>query len=230
MSSTRQTTRIAVWDPVVRYGHWALVVAFAVAYLSGDDDEGGVELLHAWSGYAVGTILAVRVLWGLVGTRYARFSNFAYGPRAALRYLNDLVRGHARRYIGHSPAGGAMIIALLVCLAGTVGTGLVVYGDHGKGPLADAGVAVIAQAHAGEHEGGRQGGSERNGGLTESALGELHAMLANITLLLITFHILGVVATSLIHRENLVAAMINGEKRAEDEEVGTTEQAAGSDR
>jgi cytochrome b len=73
------------------------------------------------------------------------------------------------------------------------------------------------QARAGEHEGGRQGRSERRGGLAESALGELHAILANITLLLITFHILGVVVTSLIHRENLVAAMINGEKRAGDE-------------
>jgi cytochrome b len=110
-----------------------------------------------------------------------------------------------------------MIIALLVCLAGTVGTGLVAYGDRGKGPLADVGGAVVAQAHASEHEGGRQGGSERRGGLAESALGELHAALANITLLLITFHILGVVVTSLIHRENLVAAMINGEKRAGDE-------------
>jgi cytochrome b len=191
---------------------------FAIAYLTGDDDGGWLEGLHVWSGYAVGTIVTVRVLWGVVGSRHARFSDFAYGPRAVLRYLNDLVRGHARRYIGHSPAGGAMIIALLLCLAGTVGTGLVVYGDRGKGPLADAGGTVIARAYADEHEGGRrQGRSQRSGGLAESALGELHATLANITLLLIALHILGVVVTSVIHRENLVAAMINGEKRGADQ-------------
>jgi cytochrome b len=193
------------------------VATFAIAYLTGDDHEGWLEGLHAWSGYAVGAIVTVRVLWGLAGSRHARFTDFAYGPRAALRYLNDLVRGHARRYIGHSPAGGAMIIALLLCLAGTVGTGLVVYGDRGKGPLADAGGTVIARAYADEHEGRRQGRSEGSGGLAESALGELHATLANITLLLISLHILGVFVTSVIHRENLVAAMINGDKRGADQ-------------
>jgi cytochrome b len=214
MSVTKQATRIAVWDPVVRYGHWALVAMFALAYLSGDDDGGWLEGLHAWSGYAIGAILAVRVVWGVVGTRHARFFDFAYGPRAALRYLNDLVRGHARRYIGHSPAGGAMIIAMLLCLAATVGTGLVVYGDRGKGPLAGSGGMVIAPAYADEHGRGRQGS---RGGLVDSALGELHATLANITLLLVSLHILGVLVTSLIHRENLVAAMISGEKRGEDQ-------------
>lgn len=208
---------VTVWDPVVRVAHWALVAAFAIAYLSAEEEGGdGPDLLHVWGGYAVGIIVALRAAWGFVGPRHARFSEFAYGPITTLRYLADLVRGHARRYLGHSPAGGAMVIALLVCLAATVGTGLVAYGDRGKGPLADAGGAVVARAYAEENERGAQAGSERAGKRTESVLGELHGTLANITLALIILHILGVGLASMAHRENLVAAMITGEKRAGD--------------
>jgi cytochrome b len=217
MSLTKQATRIVVWDPVVRYGHWALVAAFAIAYFSAEEEEGGPDLLHVWGGYVVGVIVVLRVLWGFVGPRRARFSDFACGPVAALRYLYDLMRGRAQRYLGHSPAGGAMVIALLVCLAATVGTGLVAYGDRGKGPLADAAGTTITQAHAEEHERDQNVGSEPRGEREESVLGELHGTLANITLALVILHILGVGLASVVHRENLVAAMVNGRKRTGDE-------------
>lgn len=132
MSPTIERTWVKVWDPLVRYGHWALVVAFATAYLSAEEESGGPDQLHVWGGYAVGIIVAVRIAWGLIGTQHARFSDFAYSPMSALRYFGDLVRGHARRYLGHSPIGAAMVVAPLVCLCGTVGSGLVAYGDGGK--------------------------------------------------------------------------------------------------
>jgi cytochrome b len=131
VSSIIQGTWIKVWDLFVRCSHWALAAAFAIAYLSAEEETGGPDLLHVWGGYAVGIIVVLRVVWGLIGTPHARFSDFAYSPMSTLRYLNDLLRGHGRRYLGHSPAGAAMVFALLVCLAATVGTGLVAYGDRG---------------------------------------------------------------------------------------------------
>jgi cytochrome b len=211
MLTTKPVAWIKVWDPIVRYGHWALVALFALAYVSGDDDGGDVVGLHAWSGYAIAAIIVLRVAWGLVGTRHARFSDFAYSPASVRRYLTDMLHGRARRYVGHSPAAAAMIFALLLCLSATVLTGLVAYGDSGKGPLAGANGAFIATAQAGEHEkhhGGGEGG--------ESAMGELHGALANITVGLVMLHILGVGLSSVLHRENLVRAMITGRKRPED--------------
>jgi cytochrome b len=160
----------------------------------------------------VGGIVVLRVLWGFVGPRHARFSDFICGPVKALRYLIDLLRGRADRYLGHSPAGGAMVIALLVCLAATVGTGLIAYGEQGRGRLAAWSVAnVNANGDEAEHRVRPQGGGEG----TESAIGELHGALANITLALVVLHILGVGLASIVHRENLVLAMISGRKRAE---------------
>jgi cytochrome b len=206
-----QPASTLVWDPLVRFGHWALVAAFAVAYLSAEEEAGGPDPLHVWGGYVVGGIVVLRVLWGFVGPRHARFSDFVCGPIKALIYLRDSLLGRGRRYLGHSPAGGAMVIALLVFLAATVATGLVAYGEQGKGPLATA--RVTGANAAGNDAGGnsvRQGGE---GESTENAIGELHGLLANITLTLVGAHIFGVALASFVHRENLVLAMISGRKR-----------------
>ncbi len=214
MSQTIDKTWAKVWDPLVRYGHWALVAAFATAYLSGEEESTGPDLLHVWSGYVVGIIVAVRIVWGVIGTRHARFSDFAYSPMSAMGYFGDLMRGHARRYIGHSPIGAAMVVALLLCLSGTVGTGLVAYGDMGKGPLANASGLLTTPAVA-DQDKVRSEGSGGKGG--ESIVGELHSTLANITLGLIILHVLGVGLASVMHRENLVVAMFTGKKRPGDE-------------
>ena len=217
MSSTDQPTSIQVWDPIVRYGHWGLVIAFAVAYLSGEDESGGPDQLHVLSGYAIGLILAIRVVWGLVGTGHARFSEFKYSPTAALFYFAEEIQGRAKRYIGHSPAAWYMIAALLVSLTATVWTGVVANSDGGKSPRASAQGLVIAQAHANEHKGRSENGGGKHGEGAESVAGELHGALANFTLGLIILHILGVGLSSVMHKENLVAAMFSGRKRSEDE-------------
>ena len=208
-----RTTYVTVWDPIVRYGHWVLVAAFAIAYLSAEEEGGTPHDLHVWGGYVVGAIVILRVLWGFVGPEHARFGDFVCGPITAARYLVDLLSRHARRYLGHSPAGGAMVIALLVCLAGTVGTGVVAYGERGKGPLAAGGAVVATVAYAEENKTGGAGGAEgAEGG--KSIVGEAHGALANITLALVVLHVLGVGLASYAHRENLVSAMLTGKKRA----------------
>jgi cytochrome b len=217
MQRTSDSLSVKVWDPLVRYGHWALVAAFTTAYLSGEEEGDGPDQLHVWSGYAVGVIVVVRIVWGLIGTRHARFSDFAYSPMSALRYFGDLIRGHARRYVGHSPIGAAMVVALLVCLSATVWTGLVAYGDTGKGPLATAAGLVMTPAHADQDERSSDGGEGRGGKGGESIVGELHGTLANVTLGLVILHILGVGFASFTHRENLVGAMFTGRKRPGDE-------------
>ncbi len=214
MSPTIQDQSVKVWDPLVRYGHWALLAAFAVAYLSGEEESGDASQLHVWSGYAIGAILAIRVLCGLIGAGHARFSDFAYGPKAGIRYLGELLGGRARRYIGHSPAGAVMVFALLLCLAATVVTGLMANSGGERQAAGNAGGGVIAQALAEEHE---HGGSEKSGEGAESAIGELHGALANITLGLIVLHVLGVGLASVVHRENLALSMITGRKRPANE-------------
>jgi cytochrome b len=208
----RTTSRPAstlVWDPLVRFGHWALVAAFTVAYMSAEEEAGGPDPLHVWGGYIVGALVVLRVVWGFIGPRHARFSDFVRSPLVAQGYFIDLVYGRARRYIGHSPAGGAMVIALLVCLAATVTTGLIAYGEEGKGPLA---AVLVTDANANRNEAEHRAFAKTGGEQSESTIGELHGVLANITVALVVAHIFGVVVASVVHKENLVLAMITGRK------------------
>lgn len=113
------TATIRVWDPFVRLFHWSLVASFAIAWLTTEEWQG----LHEWAGYAAAALVAFRLLWGLVGTRYARFAQFIYAPPTVARYAGAMLRGKERRYLGHNPAGGVMILALLATLLGTAATG-----------------------------------------------------------------------------------------------------------
>jgi cytochrome b len=206
-------TRVLVWDPLVRLGHWALLIAFATAYLT--DEDGGERVdLHELAGYAVGAIVAWRIMWGLNGPQHARFSDFVTGPRTALRYLFDLMAGGARRYVGHNPAGGAMVVALLFCLTLTVLTGMLADRGGGSTPPARGEVTVIAQGHA-DKDKGTQIVAGRRGERVRKLVGEIHGLLANITLALVVIHILGVALAIFSHRENLITAMITGKKRLE---------------
>ena len=116
---------VPVWDPLVRVFHWSLVAAFAVAWLTGDD----LETVHEVAGYTIAGLVMFRLLWGVVGPRHARFADFVYRPATVIGYLADTIRLRAKRHIGHNPAGGAMVIALLVALSATAGTGILMTTD-----------------------------------------------------------------------------------------------------
>lgn len=183
---------VHVWDPLVRLFHWLLAAAFAVAYITEDH----WLALHVLAGYLVVGLLAFRLLWGFVGPRHARFADFVRRPAAVLAYLRDVATFHPRRYLGHNPAGGAMVVALLASLAATAFFGLAVYGvQEFSGPLA-----------------GPLGDLSHGWG---EALEAVHEFFANLTLLLVGLHLAGVALASLQHGENLVRAMVTGRKRAE---------------
>ncbi len=113
------TATVKVWDPLVRIFHWSLVASFALAWISADEWDD----LHIWAGYAAAGLIAFRLLWGLFGPRYARFRQFVRSPGAVVAYFKDFLIGRERRYLGHNPAGGAMIVALIVSLAALCLTG-----------------------------------------------------------------------------------------------------------
>lgn len=177
---------IRVWDLPLRIFHWLLVVAFFVAYFTEDE----LLSIHVWAGYLIGGLLIFRLVWGFVGGQYARFSSFLCSPMQSVNYIKDLISSQARRYVGHNPAGAAMIVLLLLGLLATFVTGLAVYGaDQGAGPL-----AFIGNSH-------------------EDFWEEIHEFFANFTVVLVIVHVFGVIVESIVHRENLVRAMFHGNKR-----------------
>ncbi len=103
--------RILVWDWPVRIGHWLLVGAFALAWLTGDSETW--RRIHVWAGGTLVGVVLFRLLWGLVGTRHARFARFVRGPAAVKAYLLGLFTHPRAEQPGHNPAGGWAIVALL---------------------------------------------------------------------------------------------------------------------
>ncbi len=183
--------QIKVWDPALRLFHWSLVLAFTVAYLTEED----LLDVHVVAGYTVLGLVVFRLLWGFIGTPHARFRDFVFRPRVIGAYLKDLLYFRAKRYLGHNPVGGAMIVILLASLLITTLTGLGVYGaEEHAGPLAAWFVGT--------------------GESWEDAFEETHEFFANFTLFLVFLHVTGVVIESFIHRENLTRAMVTGRKRA----------------
>jgi cytochrome b len=181
---------VKVWDLPLRIFHWLLVAGFVIAYLTEDD----LLTVHVWAGYVVFGLLVFRLIWGFIGNEYARFSSFLCSPVKSIAYVKDLIALNTKRFLGHNPAGAAMIVLLLVSLLLTSITGFAVYGaDQGAGPLAN----IIDSSN-------------------EELWEESHEFFANFTLFLVIVHILGVVAESVIHHENLAKAMWHGFKKPEE--------------
>lgn len=105
-------TKIKVWDPLVRVFHWSLVLLFAANALFTDDES----KLHEWVGYAVLGLVGIRIVWGLIGTKHARFSDFPPSARGAMAQLREMTGGRKQRHVGHTPLGALMIYNLLLTL------------------------------------------------------------------------------------------------------------------
>ena len=126
--------QVKVWDPLVRVSHWSLGMSFFNACLTEDD----FLTLHTWAGYTVVGLVLIHIASGIIGTRHARFTDFVYSPRALMAFVKATLLLRVRRYLGHNPASGAMILLMLVSLVLRTLTGLMVSGAaENAGPLAD---------------------------------------------------------------------------------------------
>lgn len=189
---------IKVWDLFVRIFHWTVVVSFFIAYITEDE----VMWLHELAGYTILVFVIARVVWGVIGTRYARFSNFIYKPSTVKQYFKDSLHFKSKRYLGHNPVGGVMVILLLVMLvltswSGMEAEGISLFADNAFN------IEIVKSAIADDdHE---NGGSE--------VWEEIHEFFANATLFLVFLHVAGVIFSSIVHGENLVRSMMTGYKR-----------------
>ncbi|AMK79032.1 MULTISPECIES: cytochrome b/b6 domain-containing protein [Methylomonas] len=196
---------VVVWDIFIRIFHWSLVIAFTVAYFTSEEENAW----HIYAGYTVLGLIIFRILWGLIGSQHARFSDFVCSPGGVYNYIRELRAGSAKHYLGHNPLGGWMVVALLVTLLVVTISGLKVYAiEEGRGPLAGnpAVLTLISAAHAEDDE------KEETESQDEEFWEEIHEGSTNFMLFLISLHLIGVILSSKLHKENLVKAMLTGKK------------------
>lgn len=167
--------KILVWDLPTRLFHWLLAASFTGAYLTAESER--LRNIHVMLGYTLVGLILFRVMWGFMGSRYARFSEFLRGPTAVIEYLKSLLSTSPKHYIGHNPVGSVAVFLLLGLGIGTGLSGFLTYQEIGG-----------------------------------DALEEIHETLANLMLTLVAVHIGGVIFSSRLHKENLVRAMLDGEK------------------
>ena len=190
-SESNGATRLVwVWDLPTRLFHWLLVGAVLVALATQLIAPTWWLSWHVAAGYTIAALLLFRFVWALFGSGYSRVANFLYRPRQVLDYLRDLLKLRPPHYVGHNPAGAAMIFALVAVLTGLVVTGFMVQGGQEKqGPFA---------------------------GVTGFALGSdvrsIHSFLAYALMAMVAVHLAGVLADSWLHKSSLVRAMITGWK------------------
>lgn len=172
------TQRILVWDVPTRVFHWLLVVSFAGAFLTAESER--YRDIHVMLGYTLLGLIAFRLLWGFVGSRYAQFRSFLFKPGEIAAYVASMLKAKPAHYVGHNPAGSVAVFALLALGLASGISGAILFQDIGG-----------------------------------DALEELHEMAAFTMLTVVALHVAGVLASSLMHRENLVRSMITGFKSAE---------------
>jgi cytochrome b len=173
--STQNKQSGLVWDMPVRVFHWSLALSFAGAWLTGESEYW--KLWHLAFGYSMAMLIVFRLLWGVVGTRYARFTQFVRGPGAVKAYFLSYLRGRPQRHVGHNPAGALAILAIIAIIGVVAASGYASYEEIGGEWLQD-----------------------------------IHEAAANLLLGIVVIHIAAVILTSVVHKENLIRAMLTGKK------------------
>lgn len=184
--NTSKTKQVKVWDILVRITHWT-VAAGIIANLFFTED--GSEL-HEYVGYTVLGLVVVRLLWGLVGTRYARFTSFFPTPTRLKRHLSALsVRRVDEQHLGHNPLAALMMLSLWAVIIGLGITGYLMETDIFSH------IQLLGN---------------------KDVLEEIHELLANSLYLLVPLHIVAAIAMSYWQRQNLIKSMITGKKTVTD--------------
>ena len=202
-----QKKYIQVWDLLVRILHWSLVLVTFVAFLTGDEKSS----IHRYAGYTVLALIIVRVAWGFIGSKYARFKNFIYPPAGAIKYLKELSQGAPQYYIGHNPAAGWMVLLLLALLFVVCGTGHMAYQTKNQSLSAHGDnnfFTIVKYAYADSDSDDDYENHEKE----DESWEEFHEASSYTLLLLILLHIAGALTSSISHNENLINAMITGKK------------------
>jgi len=185
------------WDLPTRVFHWTLVLLIAGAWLTFEYSEelGDPRLVwHHWNGLALLTLIVWRILWGFAGPAKARFTSFVRGPAAIVQYACDLATGTPRRFLGHNPAGGLVVVVLIALVAaiGTLGLFALEHNDLATGPLykyaGDAWAKVFTSWH--------------------------RFLFEPVLLILIGIHITANILYGVVKKDPLISAMITGQKPA----------------
>lgn len=127
--SNQPANSVRVWDLPTRVFHWSLALSFFGAYLLAESER--VRHLHVMFGYTVLALVVFRLVWGFLGTQYARFNSFAFGPRAVVDHLKGLARRDGREHAGHTPAGSWAIWLMLLLALVTAVSGYLYFNEIG---------------------------------------------------------------------------------------------------
>jgi cytochrome b len=205
MTRTPRASPPDLWDPVVRISHWGLAVIVLVnAILT----RGGSPT-HVWLGWIGMALLALRLVWGVLGPKEARFSAFPPNPRAAIAHLGELASGRVAEYPSHNPVGALMVYSFWAALVVVIATGLVMTGGQTPMRIAEQNAALQSgdwSVLVAEDAGESGGEGDEGGGLVK----EVHQLAAYLILVLSALHVAGVAVESRAMRRNLVVPMIAG--------------------
>lgn len=180
-----------IWDVPTRLFHWLTVTAIAVAALTGYFGPAWMLGIHVWAGYLLAALVAFRLVWAFYGSEFSRLDRLEIAPRKVIAHLRGLLAGRGTHRIGHTPAGSAMIVAVILVILGILITGMIALGGQEKQGVL-AGVFPYSVGHA--------------------ARG-IHALLTATLLVMVAIHVVAVVADSLWGPANLIETMITGRKK-----------------